>query len=204
MTSVPTQFYAAHPNGNRDPHQDFKDFMAPINAYNMGFGGQFPTFLNGVLAPSFPTPNNIPVTQSPYEIPPSLVNGVTNNAGFPPVLPTYNAPPHFQTPFSSTMTSSQFPSGLPTSSKSTLAPVPGPSRGNLSKPKRNTSHKPKDIKTKLIAAKKKRAVQIRHARGNTSRKPHSGFEDMFVCPSHPVLDNYKRLLTKRNNHQKKN
>jgi hypothetical protein len=194
MTSVPTPFYAAHPNDNHGPRQDF---VAPINTnYNMGFGGPFPTFFTAVPAPSFPTPNNISATQSPYELPPSLMNGVTNDAGFLPVLPTYNAHPHFQTPFSSTMTSRQIFSTLPTSSESTLAPSPGPSRGNLPKPKRNTSHKPKDTKAKLIAAKKRRAVQIRRPRGNTNRKSHSGFEDMFVCPSHPVLDDYKCLLTR--------
>jgi hypothetical protein len=207
MSSIPTQFYGTHPNDDHEPHQNF---MAPIDAsYNMGFRELFyPTHFYGVPAPPFPVPNNISATQSPYEdLPPSLTNGVTNDAGLPPVFPTYNAFPHFQTPFSA-MTSSRFFSGLPTTPESTLAPSPGPSHGNLFKPKRkrDTHRKSKETNAKLVAAKRKRVAHTRRSQGpnrNTSRRPYGGFEDMLVCSPHPVLNNYERPLTERNSHRKK-
>jgi hypothetical protein len=201
MSSIPTSFYGIHPNDDRDLHQNF---MAPIDASsNMAYGEPFyPTPFDGVPTPSFSNPNIISTTHE--KLPVFLTNGVTY-AGLAPGFPMYNPLPHFQTPFPFAMTPGPFVSGLPTSPESTLAPSPCPSRGNV--PKRKRNRKSKDIHTKRIAADPAKSKKVAHTprtRGltrNTGRKPHSaGFEDMFVRSSHPVLDEYKRLPTKRNSH----
>ena len=172
MSSVSTSLlYGIHPHDDHGLHQNL---MAQIDASpSMGSGEPFyPTLFDGVPAPFFPNPNN---------------NGVSNDAGLAPAFPTYNAVPH-SFPF---VTSSLFFSGLPTSPGSTLAPSRGPSRGSVPKRKRKSD----DDYTKRIAmylAKSKKVAP--------TRKPYgAGFRDMFVrsTPSHLILDNYKRLLTKQ-------
>jgi hypothetical protein len=207
MSSVPTSFHGIHPDDDHDPHQDS---ITPIDASsNTGSGEPFyPTPFDGVPTPSFPNPNNISATQSlREELPAFLMNGVTDDAGLAPVLRTYNAFPHFQVPFPFVIPPSVFFSGLPTSPESTLVPLPPPGPSRINVPKRKRIRKSKDKYTKRTGAdptKGKRVAHTRRTRGptrKTTSKPRcAGFEFMFVRSSHLVLDNYKRLLTKRNSH----
>jgi hypothetical protein len=196
MSSITTSFHGIHPNDDHSPHQDF---IVPIDtSSNMGSGEPvYPTPFDGVPAPSLPNPNNISATQSSHEERAAFsMNGVTDNASLALAFPTYNPFPHFQCPFPFAMSSSPFLSGLPTSSESALAPSPSPSCGKS--PKFNHKFRGKNTKrTVTYLAKSKVFVNTRR----TSRKSESkGFAVMFVRSSHPVLDNYKRTLTKRKSH----
>jgi hypothetical protein len=180
MSSVPTPFYEIH------LHDDHDQSIGASS--NMVSGKPFyPTLFDGVPACSLPNPDNISATLSHEELPNFLMNGVTDDAGPGPVFPTCNAFPHFQT-------SSLFLSGLTTSPESTLAPSGGPLRRNVPNGKRS--------RKSAYFAKSKEAARTRCTRGptqNTTKKSYgAGFVDMFVRSPHPILDNHKRLLTKRN------
>ena len=194
MSSVPTSFHDIHPNDDHGPRQNF---TAPIDASSDVGPEELvrPAPFDRVSTPSFPISTNISATQVPHEQRPvSLMNGVTDYKDLAPAFSMYNAFSRFQIPYPFSMTSSRFFSGLPASLENALVPCAGGSCEIV--PKRN--HKPKDKHSKHIAAnpaKGKRVARARRTRGptrNTSGKPCcSGFEDMFVCSSHFVPDNYK-------------
>lgn len=196
MSSLPTSFYAIPAN---EDHDSLQNFMAPINACpNMGGESLSPTTFN-LPAPSFPNANNISATHE--ELPAFLKKGVTDVAGLQvaPVFPTNSAIPHFQAQIPYSLLSSLFCSKSPTFPENTLVPTPGPSCRKLPKHHR----KPKDIYTKLITAYLSKTIRVAYARRtrvptrNTGRRSYgAGFQDMIVRSSHPILDNYKRSLTK--------
>jgi len=162
MCSVPTS--------SRDIlHNDYlhQSYIAPFDGcFDTGSRESFyPLPFDGVLAPTFPKPNNVSYNQFPY-------------GGLSPAFPTYDAVPHFQPPPSFTRTQSSS-SGSSTSLEPTLTPSPNLLLGDLPRHYPELEGNP----TQLIAeppAKSEVVISVRRSRGPNRRPPGTGFADMMV------------------------